>query len=496
LEPVLYAAPDAETPAPASRPSVLVVDDEVRSIEALARTLDEEFTVRTASNLDAAWRLLETEPIDLVLCDQRMPGTTGVAFLREVRARYPAVARLILSGYADSADIISGINEAGIWHYLLKPWHPEQLLLTLRRAAEMQKLVADHQRLTSELRDVPQDLRGRVDGQRAQVRERFAFNRITRAPGSPMERLCGLGEKLARHDLSVLLTGESGTGKELLARAIHYGSPRADRSFVVENCGALPDELLESELFGHKRGSFTGAYEDRIGLFQQADGGTIFLDEIGETSPAFQVKLLRALQGGEIRPVGSTRTLSVDVRVIAATNRDLEEEVRAGRFREDLYYRVASVTLRLPPLRERKMDIALLAQQALEQGSRQMGRKVRGFTQEALDCFLAYRWPGNARELQNEVRCMLALGHGELLGADLLSPRVVQAAEGSPEEQDLSLLSKLDGTLRDRMDQLEAQVIKETMVRLRWNKTQAAQALGLSRVGLRAKLKRYGLSGR
>jgi two-component system, NtrC family, response regulator HupR/HoxA len=484
------AAPAAARPA-----SVLIVDDEVRSLESLARTLEEEFHVLTAASAEQALEILRREVVTIVLCDQRMPGTSGVEFLKRVRAEWPDVIRIIISGYTDAEDIIAGVNDAGIWQYLLKPWHPDQLLLTLRSAGEVHRLQRDHQRLSLELRDVPNVLRRRVDAKRALVRQRFTADRIVRAADSPVNAVIALAQRIAPHDLSVLVAGESGTGKELLARAIHYGSSRAERAFVVENCGALPDELLESELFGHKRGAFTGAYEDRIGLFHQADGGTILLDEVGETSPAFQVKLLRALQEGEIRPVGSARTLSVDVRVIAATNRDLEEEVRAGRFREDLYYRLAAVTLTLPPLRDRPMDIPLLANAVLQRGRQQLGSPVEGFADETMACLKAYRWPGNTRELQNEILRMLALADGPRLGAELLSPRVLRAAPGEADERDLSLLDGLDGTLKQRMEQLEARIIKETLLRHRFNKTRAAQELGLSRVGLRSKLSRYGLSG-
>jgi two-component system response regulator HupR/HoxA len=305
--------------------------------------------------------------------------------------------------------------------------------------------------------------------------------------------VCTLIEKVAPFDLSVLISGESGTGKEMVARAIHYCSRRADKAFVVENCGALPDQLLEAELFGYKRGAFTGAYEDRVGLFQQADGGTIFLDEIGETSPAFQVKLLRVLQEGEFRPLGGARPQSVDVRVIAATNRDLEADVREGRFREDLYYRLATVPMHVPPLRERTMDIPLLAERLLEASQKALGKKCEGFTGEAAACIAAYRWPGNVRELQNEILRMLALAEGPKLGAELLSPRVLRTPVGETQAADLSLLAGLDGGLKERMDQLEAQVVKEAMIRHRWNKSKAAAELGLSRVGLRNKLERYGL---
>ncbi|HEX8907640.1 MAG TPA: sigma-54 dependent transcriptional regulator [Anaeromyxobacteraceae bacterium] len=471
---------------------MLVVDDEVRSVEALARTLEDEFTVFTASSAEEAQAVLRREFVTIILCDQRMPGTSGVEFLKRVRGEWPDPIRVVISGYTDAEDIIAGVNEAGIWQYLLKPWHPEQLLLTLRGAVEVYQLQREHQRLSLELREAPPVLKQRVDAKRVQARQRFAAESIVRAPDSPLNQVCDLAESIAPHDLSVLITGESGTGKELVARAIHYASGREGRPFVVENCGALPDELLESELFGHKRGAFTGAYEDRIGLFQQADGGTIFLDEIGETSPAFQVKLLRALQGGEIRPVGSSRTLSVDVRVITATNRDLDEELRSGRFREDLYYRIATVSVALPALRERPMDIEPLAQAFLEAGRRQLGARVDGITPEAMARLKSYRWPGNGRELQNEILRMLALARGPWLGAELLSPRVLHGAtEG--EEHELALVTGLAGSLKDRVEQLEARILRETLTRHRWNKSRAAHELGLSRVGLRSKLARYKL---
>lgn len=473
-------------------PVVLVVDDEIRSQETLRRTLEEEFEVFTASDGPQALALLEREPVQVILCDQRMPGMTGVQCLTEVRSRWPDVVRVIISGYTETEDIIAGINEAGIYQYILKPWQPESLLLTVRAAAELYRLQQENQRLSLELRTAEPVVRRRVEAKRREVRRAYGTDQIVRAPDSPLNALCELVERVAPYDISVLITGESGTGKELMARAIHYCSGRADKAFVVENCGALPDQLLESELFGHKRGSFTGAYEDRVGLFQQADGGTIFLDEIGETSPAFQVKLLRVLQEGEIRPVGGARTISVDVRIISATNRDLEEDVRRGRFREDLYYRLSTLALHVPPLRSRPMDIPLVARQILERASKALGKRVRGFTDEALECMTAYRWPGNVRELQNEIYRMLALADGPELGANLLNARVVQAASAE-EEPELRLLSGINGTLKDRLETLEARVLKEAMVRHRWNKTRVADELGLSRVGLRAKLARYGL---
>jgi two-component system response regulator HupR/HoxA len=478
-------------------PAVLVVDDEVRSQEALRRTLEEDFEVFCASSAAQGMEILEQEQaasiIRVVLCDQRMPGTTGVAFLKEVRNRWPDAVRIILSGHTDAEDIISGVNEAGIWQYLLKPWQPEQMLLTLKRAAEVWRLQQENQRLSLDLRTAEPVLKKRVESKYEKLRHAFGLRGLIRAPGSPLGAVCDLVERIAPFDLSVLVTGESGTGKEMVARAIHYESHRTDRPFITENCGALPDTLLESELFGYKRGAFTGATEDRVGLFQQADGGTLFLDEIGETSPAFQVKLLRVLQEGEFRPLGSNRAVTVDVRVIAATNRDLEDDVRTGRFRQDLYYRLATIALHVPPLRERPMDLALLAQRLLESSSRSLGKVVSGFTSEALACIAAYRWPGNVRQLQNEILRMVALTNQSTLGADLLSPQVLRTPVGETQTEDLAWLTILSGGLKERMEQLEIQVIREAMIRHRWNKSAAARELGLSRVGLRAKLVRAGL---
>ena len=482
-------------PMSAPLPAILIVDDEVRSLEALRRTLEEDFTVFTAPGAAEALEVLRQEFVQVVLCDHRMPGISGVEFLKRVRSEWPDVVRIILSGYTEAEDIIAGINEAGIWQYLLKPWRPDQLLLTLRGAVDAHRLQQENQRLSLELREGTPVLRQRVEARRREVRGRFGMDRLARTPQSPLNAVCEMAERVAPHDVSVLITGESGTGKELLARALHYCSGRAGNSFVVENCGALPDQLLESELFGHKRGAFTGAYEDRVGLFQQADGGTIFLDEIGETSPAFQVKLLRVLQEGEIRPLGSPRPFSVNVRVVAATNRDLDEDVRSGRFREDLYYRLATIPIHMPPLRERPMDISLIAQEFLERGMRQLGCRVRGFAPETLDCLITYAWPGNVRELQNEILRMLALNRGEWLGIELLSSRVRGTVEAEGAADPASIMAGLEGGLKERLERLEAEVIRQTLERQRGNKSRAAKELGLSRVGLRAKMSRYGLEG-
>ncbi|HRH74001.1 sigma-54-dependent transcriptional regulator [Zoogloea sp.] len=493
-------------PMPTAKPpAVLVIDDEVRSQEALRRTLEEDFRVLCASSAEEGEAMMAQEAlqggVQIVLCDQRMPGMTGVEFLRLVRERWPDTVRLILSGYTDAEDIIAGVNEAGIWQYLLKPWQPEQLLLTITKAAELWRLQQDYQRLSLEFRTAEPVLRQRVADRRERARQTFGLDGLIRAPGSPLEDLCDLVRRIAPYDLSVMVTGESGTGKEMVARALHYESRRANQPFITENCGVLPDSLLEAELFGHKRGAFTGAVEDRIGLFQQANGGTLFLDEIGETSPAFQVKLLRVLQEGEFRPLGSSRPVQADVRVIAATNRDLAEEVAAGRFREDLYYRLATISMHVPPLRARPMDLPALAGHLLAGSARALGKTITGFSVEARHVMAQYHWPGNVRELQNEILRMVALSEGEELGAGLFSPRLLRALDlpgpdphRSDDDDDSALVTHNGhGQLKERMDRLEMQVLRQAMARHDGNKSRVARELGLSRVGLRAKLVRHGL---
>jgi len=489
--------PSLSLPSSVELPLVLVVDDEVRSQEAIRRTLDEDFRILAASDAEAARGLLERHAVAVILCDQRMPGLSGVDFLKEVRERWPDVVRIVISGYADSEDIIAGVNEAGIYQYVLKPWVPDHLLGTVRGAVEASTLQQGLHRLEIDLRTGAPALRARKNMRLGEVRSVFDFERIVRAPGSPIDALCAVATRVARHDLSVLVLGESGTGKELMARAIHYASPRMAGPFVVENCAAIPDTLLESELFGHKRGAFTGAVEDHVGLFQRAHGGTIFLDEIGETSPSFQVKLLRVLQEGELRPVGSTRSIPVDVRVIAATHRDLEADVRARHFREDLYYRIASVTLSMPPLRERPGDIVPIAERLLTDVCRELAVPPARFDDDARAVLMGYPWPGNIRELRNEIARALALGDGDTVRASTLSSRLLKGQTGAATAAAAATPSlPASGSLQERLDAIEAMLLREVMLRQRWNKTRAAEELGLSRVGLRAKLLRFGIETR
>ncbi len=476
-----------------SKPSILVVDDEQRSLESIERILGDRFDVFTANNTNDAMQILQEQWVQVLLCDQRMPDMTGVEFSEKVRDEYPDVIRMIISGYTEAGDIIDAVNKGGIYQYITKPWHPDELILKLDNAAKLFRLQRENEQLAVELKLKPDTIEQAMIEKRRVLKARYNWDQgIVRSPESPMNDVCDLIRNVAPFDVNVLLSGESGTGKELCARALHYNSLRQDKPFIAENCGALPDELLESELFGHKRGAFTSAVEDHVGLFERADGGTIFLDEIGETSAAFQVKLLRVLQEGEIRPVGSNQRRPISVRVIAATNRDLEEDVRQGKFRMDLFYRLATFQIAVPPLCERKQDIVPLAIAILNQTMEQLGKRVKGISDEALKCFEAYRWPGNVREMQNEIKRMLVLAKDDYLGSDLVTPQILHA---TPEESaaDMELLTGMEGTLKERIEALEARILKETLMRHRWNKTQTALELGLSRVGLRNKMERYGL---
>ncbi|OIQ87799.1 hydrogenase transcriptional regulatory protein hupR1 [mine drainage metagenome] len=455
---------------PGVNTTVLVVDDELRSLEALRRVLCDEFEVILARSAAEAEAVLASDMVQIVLCDQKMPGETGVDFLTRVRRSWPDPVRMIISGYTDAEDIIAGVNEAGIFRYLTKPWQPDELLLCLREASD--EFHAQKLQLHLPAHALAQPTRG------------FDEHGIVHAAFSPMRQTLALAARAAHCGIPVLITGESGTGKELLARAIHRGSERGDKPFVVENCGALPDELLESELFGHKRGAFTGAYSDRLGLFEMAHGGTIFLDEVGETSPSFQVKLLRVLQEREVRPLGAQRTRKVDVRVISATNRDLAAEVAEGRFRRDLYYRLAVFPIHLPPLRDRAMDIPEIAQRILADVNASYRRNVRGFSDACMDQLVRHEWPGNVRQLQNEIQRMVALHDGD-------APLPPEQTSSLPRAAAAATVP--GGSLRSRIEALETEAIGDSLRRHRGNISRSAAELGLSRVGLRAKIERYGL---
>ncbi|MBP2448321.1 sigma-54-dependent transcriptional regulator [Rhizobium leguminosarum] len=469
--------------------TVLVVDDEVRSIEAIQRVLSDEFEVIGARNAREAEEVLKGELVQVILCDQRMPGESGVEFLKRVRELWPDTIRIIISGYTDSTDIIEGVNNAGIFQYITKPWSPDKLIDCVRESANLWRLQHEAAGVRVEMKPVSEAQQKVISDRRRNQGQSFGFDRIIHRSDSPLIGAITLAKRAARYDVSVLITGASGTGKELLARAIHQESARAEKPFVVENCGALPDDLLESELFGCKKGAYTGAYQDRIGLFELADSGTIFLDEIGETSPAFQVKLLRVLQEGEIRPLGAQRPRKVNVRVISATNRDLLAEVAAGRFRRDLYYRLAAFPIHMPALRDRIGDIPAIAARMLTHINQSFNRQVSGFHPRTLDLMIAYGWPGNVRELHNEIQRMTVLSDGNApLVPDLLSPAI---RNGEPPIPDAGTSGPRQ--LKDIVAAIEKAAIETSLARHGGNISRTADELGLSRVGLRSKIERYDL---
>ncbi len=458
--------------------TVLVIHSDESRVSALRELLlADNHDVHSAQTSEDALAIMESEWVQVVLCEQ---GFGDGSQLCHITDRWPEVISILLASQA-------GIDESdcdSVFQVITYPWQDEALRLSVQTAVEVFRL-----RRQNELMSLERRVAGEHPDPLCGVEE---DDGIVRASDSPMNDICDRVRQVAPFDIPVLITGESGTGKELAARAVHNHSLRWQQSFIVENCGALPDELLESELFGYRKGAFTGAVEDRVGLFERANGGTVFLDEIGEISPAFQVKLLRVLQEQEIRPLGSAETRKIDVRVIAATNKDLEAEVAEGRFREDLYYRLSTVTVHIPSLRDRRGDIEPLANALLRTAVTGLGKPCRGLSADALASMQAYHWPGNVRELQNEIQRMLVESKDEMLGAELLSPRVIRAA---PPGNDLAEVnaSALSGTLKSRIQSIEIQILREALVRHRWNKSRAAKELGLSRVGLRSKLERYGL---
>ncbi|WP_428547366.1 sigma-54-dependent transcriptional regulator [Profundibacter sp.] len=475
-----------------TKPTILIVDDEVRSLEALERTLFDDFDVLTAETTAEAERLLADNWVQVILCDQRMPEETGVAFLTRVRDRWPDVIRIIISGYTEADDIIAGLNEAGIYHYITKPWQPEKLILTLKNALEMFELQRQNQLLAIELRLSEQGARRKLSDNRRKLRRQYDFDDgIVRAQGSPMNRICDTLARVAPYDLSVLFLGESGTGKELAARAIHYNSLRWNKPFAVQACQAVDHDRLERELFGVREGH---ARADQPGVLERAFGGTLFLDEVAEMPLSFQARLLRVMQEGEYRPLGSNQSRKLDIRIIAATSADLEKSVAEGCFRKDLYFRLAGVTIAIPPLRERREDVPILANYLLKQATASLGKEATGFSPEALSCLKRHDWPGNVRELRNEIERMLVMGpEGGELGADVISPRVLMALDPAQNSDLAHLPDGGNQTLKERVEAIEARILRESLIRHRWNKSRAARELGLSRVGLRSKLKRYGI---
>ena len=458
---------------------VLVVDDEPDILRAFAFNYGDDFQVLTAESGAHGLALLETHEPAVIVADQRMPAMSGTDFLERSMVLRPDAVRIILTGYTDIDAIVQAINRSRIYRYVTKPWESEELRLTLRRAVEAFHLVRENGRLVEELRRANE----RLAAENAYLRESERPQEIV-GDSAAMHGVLELVARVAGSRSTVLIEGETGTGKELVARAIHAGGPRRDHLFVAVNCAALSEGLLESELFGHRRGAFTGATEDRKGLFEVASGGTLFLDEISETSAGLQAKLLRVLQEGEVRPVGENRARMVDTRVIVATNRNLEDELKAGRFRDDLYYRLRVFPIRLPPLRERREDIPALASHLLGRLARHVKKPVAEPTEETLALLARYPFPGNVRELANELeRAVLLAEPGAPITDDLLSERLQEAAgDGAA-----------PSLLQHRANAFEREQIEAALARASGVKTHAAEELGITYRGLLKKMKRLGM---
>ncbi|HEY4187290.1 MAG TPA: sigma-54 dependent transcriptional regulator [Polyangia bacterium] len=462
---------ESERPAPhGTRPRarVLVVEDDAAMSEMLREALDDGgYDVEVAGGGRAGVERIRQGGIDLVVSDVKMPDLDGLDLLREIKAVEPSPHVITITAFGSIDTAIRAVK-LGAFDYITKPFEIDQLLLSVDKALSERALRSEVARLRDE------------------VGRSYGFdNIIGRSPS--MQEIFGMVRRLAGSTTSVLVTGDSGTGKELIARSLHFTSPRRHRPFVPINCAAIPDALLESELFGYKRGAFTDARTDKAGIFLEAEGGTIFLDEIAELSPALQAKLLRVLQDREIRPLGGSRSEKIDVRVIAATNRDLDPRLREGSFREDLYYRLNVIHIHLPPLRERTEDILALAEHFLEAATVRTGKTVRELGAAVKKALLGYHWPGNVRELENVIERAVALAEGDVIGMDDLP--------GSVRERRRT--DTLGGALARGMtlEALERSYIERVVLAEGGNKTRAAQKLGLDRKTLYRKLEEYAARG-
>ena len=443
--------------------TLLVVDDDPAHRNTLKALLaDWKYAVDTAPDGQSAIDLVHARPYDLILMDLRMPGMSGLDALAHILGYNPSIPVLIMTAYSDVETAVSALK-SGAYDYLTKPLDFDELKLTLERAL-------DH----ATLRDENSSLKRKLAAQPAP--DGFV------GKSEKMRRLVEMAQTIAPSDANVLITGESGTGKEVVAKLIHNRSVRAGGPYITVNCAALSESLLESELYGHEKGAFTGADKRREGRFLAADGGTIFLDEIGEIPVAMQAKLLRAIQEREIQRVGGDRPLRVDVRILAATNRNLSDEVEAGRFRQDLFYRLNVVSLELPPLRERVDDIPVLAAHFLREFAERNGKRVKGFTPGAMDRLLKYAWPGNVRELENVVERAVVLLVGEYVGEREL-PAPLLAADGDAGEDTRAGFGGMT------LEEIERLAVRSVLEESGGNKSEAARRLGITRKTLLAKLK-------
>jgi DNA-binding NtrC family response regulator len=456
---------------------ILILDEDRIILQSLAQFLRREgYEVQTTDDPQEAVGIMQAGAVELLLADVNMPGIEPGEFLRDVRRRFPQVVIVVITGYGSIQGAVDA-TKTGAFDYLTKPIVDEEIRVVVEKAARQQSLLFENQTL------------------RRQLDLRYGLGNVV-GHDHRMQKIFDLVEAVADSRTTVLINGESGTGKSLLAKAIHHRSPRRDRPFVEVSCGALPETLLESELFGHVKGSFTGAVADRPGRFQSADGGTIFLDEINSASAAMQVKLLRVLQERAFEPVGGSETKSVDARVILASNVDLAALVAEGKFRQDLFYRINVVTIRVPPLRERTADVTLLAGHFLRHFAKEAGREIVGFTEPAIDALVRYAWPGNVRELENAIERAAVLCRRPQIDLEDLPETVSGTPHPAPLAQASATLDSLGlrpMPLSDALQEPERRIIEQALKRNNWNRQATAAELDINRTTLYKKMRRYRL---
>lgn len=462
-------------------PRILVVDDEMIVCESCKRILEEEeYEVEVALSGKEAFEKMKENPFDIVITDLKMPGIDGMEVLKTFRKEYPDAIVIMITGFSTVETAVEAMK-LGAVDYIPKPFTPDEVSIVVRKAIEKKSLLLENIYLRQELQ------------------EKYGFHNIV-GKSKKMQEIYRIIAKVANTDSTVLIYGQSGTGKELIARAIHFNSPRRDKQFVPVDCAVLSENLLESELFGHVRGSFTGAVTTKPGLFEVADGGTVFLDEVGNISLAIQAKLLRVLQEREFTPVGGTKAKKVDIRLIAATNKELEKMIKEETFREDLYYRLNIVPIYLPPLRERQEDIPMLAVHFLKKYAEEMGKTIKGFTPEAMEKLMKYPWPGNARELENVIERTVVMIDEEMVRVDHLFLPGQREQESSGEKHIPTTseeLKEIKKQMREKaVEEVEKAFVLSALERHHWNVTRAAEEVGMLRPNFQALMRKYNLRAR
>ncbi|HUL30962.1 MAG TPA: sigma-54 dependent transcriptional regulator [Thermodesulfobacteriota bacterium] len=459
---------------------ILVVDDEMIVCESLKRILEEEgYEAEDALSGKEAFEKMKANPFDIVITDLKMPGIDGMEVLRTFRKEYPDSIIIMITGFSTVETAVEAMK-LGAFDYIPKPFTPDEVAVVVKKAIEKKNLILENIYLRQELQ------------------EKYGFQNIV-GRSKKMQEIYRIIAKVAVTDSTVLVYGQSGTGKELIARAIHFNSQRREKQFVPVDCAVLSENLLESELFGHVRGSFTGAVSTKPGLFEVADGGTVFLDEVGNISLSIQAKLLRVLQEREFTPVGGTKSKKVDIRLIAATNKDLEKMIKEEVFREDLYYRLNIVPIYLPTLKERQEDIPLLAVHFLKKYADEMGKTVKGFTPEAMEKMMRYPWPGNIRELENVIERTMVMIDGEMVSMEHLILPGQQEKEISESQIPLTSeeLKEIKKQMREKaVEEIEKAFVLNALERHQWNVTRAAEDVGMLRPNFQALMRKHNLRAR